>query len=259
MTNTEESTDPVQGVYPIRAVDRVCDILDTLTNASEPVALPDVAAATHLPKSSAFRYLAALEARHYVERTSDGGAYRLGLAFRPQDTRAIDQLSEASRPGLTALRDRLKETVNLGVLDGSNVVHTVVVESPHMMRLAARVGERGHVHATALGKAMCAQLPDEQVRSILKVGGMPAFTSATITDMGLYLTELENVRARGWAMDDEENQMAGRCIAVVIPDIPFPAGISVSAPLDRMPVERIDEVATDLKRTAKAIARKLRG
>lgn len=258
MTSVEKGLDAPQGVYPIRAVDRVCDILDTLTNAYGPVPLPDIAKATRLPKSSAFRYLAALEARHYVERTADGGMYGLGIAFHPRDTRGIEQISEAAKTGLGALRDRLKETTNMGVLDGTTVVHTVVVESPHMMRLAARVGERGNVHATALGKAMCAHLPEDQVRSILKVYGMPAFTEATITKPEAYLTELEQVRARGWAMDNEENQIAGRCIAVAIPEVSIPAGISVSAPVDRLPHERVEEVAADLKQTAKAIARKMR-
>ncbi|MGC0251832.1 IclR family transcriptional regulator [Pseudactinotalea sp. Z1748] len=243
--------------YPIRAVDRVCDILDTLANASEPVSLPAVAAATELPKSSAFRYLTALEARHYVERTSDGAAYRLGLAFRSQDTRGVEHLSETATAVLGNLRDRLGETTNLGVLDGFKVVHTVVAESPHMMRLAARVGERGLVHATALGKAMCSQLPDDRVRSMLKVSGMPGYTSATITTPADYLRELERVREQGWAVDDEENQVAGRCVAVVIPDISFPAAISVSAPVDRLAPDQVEVVARDLQRAAKAIARKV--
>ena len=111
-------------------------------------------------------------------------------------------MSEAAEPVLTALRDRVGETVNLGVLDGSKVVHTVVAESPHMMRLAARVGERGLVHSTALGKAMCADLPEDRVRSILKVNGMPPYTEATITDPDAYLAELQRVRDQGWAVDD---------------------------------------------------------
>ncbi len=258
-TKTSQIADAQPSAYPIRAVDRVCDILDTLANASEPVSLPEVAAATELPKSSAFRYLTALEARHYVERTPDGGAYRLGLAFRAQDTRGVEQLSEVATPVLGQLRDRLQETTNLGVLDGAKVVHTVVAESPHMMRLAARVGERGLVHATALGKAICAHLPEDRVRSILKISGMPEYTPSTVTTPEAYLQELGRVRDQGWAVDDEENQIAGRCIAVAIPDISFSAAISVSAPVDRMPADDVSRVAKDLQRAAKAIARKVAG
>src|SRR5699024_6605342 len=153
--------------YPIRAVDRVCDILDALAEAGRPVSLPEVAAAAELPKSSTFRYLAALEARRYVERSAGGGEYQLGPAFR----------------------------------------------SPGAQRLAARVGERGPVHATALGKAMCAALPEAQVRAMLSQHGLPAFTESTITDPNAYLAELETVREQGYGVDDQENQLAGRCVA----------------------------------------------
>src|SRR5690606_6297309 len=98
--------------YPIRAVDRVCNILDVLANARDGVSLSEVAEATGLPKSSTFRYLTALEARRYVEREPDGHSYRLGLAFRPQHTHSIERLAEIARPALEKLRDQLGETTN---------------------------------------------------------------------------------------------------------------------------------------------------
>lgn len=145
---------PRGAAYPIRAVDRVCDILDVLAEATRGASLSTIAEQTHLPKSSAFRYLMALESRHYVERASDDATYRLGLAFRQQDSRGVDRLAELAGPQLERLRDQFEETLNLGILDGAHVVHVVVAESPHMMRLAARVGERGFIHCTALGKVM---------------------------------------------------------------------------------------------------------
>ncbi len=244
--------------YPIRAVDRVCDILDTLANSKDGVSLSDLAEATGMPKSSTFRYLTALEARHYVERCDDGASYRLGLAFRPQDTRGLEKLAELAKPALDRLRDQLGETANLGVLDGGSVVHTVVSESPHMMRLAARVGERGAVHSTALGKAMCAGLPEEQVRAILQMAGMPAATETTITDPDRYLEELARTRELGYGVDEGENQASGRCVAVAIEGLSFPAGVSISAPTDRLPVDRIPEVARSLKKVARALSSQMR-
>lgn len=244
--------------YPLRAVDRVCDILDILANSSEGVSLTEVADGADLPKSSAFRYLTALEARRYVMRDAESGAFRLGLAFRPQNTRAVDRLTSLARPALDKLRDQLGETTNLGVLDGAFVIHTVVSESPHMMRLAARVGDRGYVHSTALGKAICATLPEDKVRSILAAAGMPSYTDATIVDADDYLAELERVREVGYGLDDAENQPAGRCLGVVIPGIEFSAGLSISAPADRFPPERTDEVAAQLRKVAKALSRQMR-
>ncbi len=250
--------DPV-ATYPIRSVDRVCDILDTLANAPDGVTLTEVADATGLPKSSAFRYLSALEARHYVERGHDPLIYRLGLAFRPQHTRGIARLAELARPALERLRDKLDETTNLGMLDGTSVVHSVVCESPQMMRLAARVGERGYVHATALGKAMAAALPEDRIRSLIAVSGMPAFTDATITDLPSLLTELNTVREQGYAVDEQENQEGGRCVAVAIPDLGFAAAVSVSAPAARFEAAEVPTVARALRRVARDLSRQMRG
>lgn len=245
--------------YPIRSVDRVCDILDTLANAPDGVTLTEVADATGLPKSSAFRYLSALEARHYVQRGHDAVTYRLGLAFRPQHTRGITRLAELARPALERLRDRIEETTNLGLLDGTSIVHSVVCESPQMMRLAARVGERGYVHATALGKAMAAGLPEDRVRSLIAVSGMPRFTDATITDLPTLLDELQKVREQGYAVDEQENQEGGRCVAVAIPGLGFAAAVSVSALAARFDATEVPVVARALRRVAKDLSKEMRG
>lgn len=246
--------------YSLRSVDRVCDILDTLANAgARGTSLSEVAQAADLPKSSAFRYLSALEARHYVRRYQAAGTYHLGLAFRPQHTRDVERLNELARPALAGLRDELGETTNLGLLDGAFIVHAVVEESPHMMRLAARAGERGYVHSTALGKAICAALPAERVISILETSGMPRYTRSTITDAETYLEELARVRAQGYGLDDGENQDNGRCVAVAIDGLAFLAGVSVSAPADRFPPARTDEIVAKLRTVAEALSRQMQG
>ncbi|WP_029137490.1 IclR family transcriptional regulator [Nakamurella lactea] len=244
--------------YPIRSVDRVCDILDTLANSSMGVTLTEVSEATGLPKSSTFRYLSALEARHYVERANDNVSYRLGPAFRPQHTRRISQLAELARPALERLRDKIDETTNLGLLDGTSVVHSVVCESKQMMRLAAHVGDRGYVHATALGKAMAATLPDDRVRSILTAAGMPVITSETITDPDAFLAELGDIRESGYAIDHAENQGGGLCVAAAIQKIGFPAAVSVSAPSSRFTPDQVPAVAKSLQKIAKDLSRQMR-
>ncbi|NJC72949.1 IclR family transcriptional regulator [Planosporangium thailandense] len=244
--------------YALRAVERVCDILDILANSNSSVSLSEVAEGTGMPKSSAFRYLTVLEGRHYVERDPETSSFRLGLAFRPQNTRAVEMLTELARPALEKLRDQLGETTNLGVLDGAYVVHTAVAESPHIMRLAARVGDRGYIHSTALGKAICAELPEDRVRSILSAAGMPALTDSTITSVDSYLTELKRVRTEGFGEDDAENQPAGRCVAVVIRGTGLPAGISVSAPADRFPREQVADTVKQLRKVARSLSRQMR-
>src|SRR6266536_12447 len=127
--------------YSIRAVHRVCEILDLLQQAPRGAALLDVARATRLPKSSAFRYLATLERRRYVERDPVTGSYRAGSAFLPLRAHEPELLARRARPHMERLRDRLGETINLGMLEGNRVIYLEIVESHRAMRLAARRGE----------------------------------------------------------------------------------------------------------------------
>ena len=242
MTTTNDSSND----YSIRAVERVCNVLDLLQHSLEGVSLPDVAAGTSLPKSSAFRYLSALEARNYVERDEQTALYRVGLAFQPHNTRQLEAfIGQASGP-LRRLRDDTGETTNLGTLDRAMVVHSLVFESSQMMRLAARVGDRAPIHSTAMGKAMAAELPDERVLAMLNAVEMASFTETTITNPEAYLSALEVVRQQGYAVDDLENQADGRCVAVALQGMPFSCSISVSAPARRLTRDKAPGVGKQL-------------
>jgi IclR family acetate operon transcriptional repressor len=241
--------------YTVRAVDRVCAILDLLQDSTEGVSLPALADATELPKSSAFRYLWTLEAHRYVERDATSGLYWLGLGFAGMQSRHLELLRHRTRPVLDALRDELGETVNLGILDGSSVIYLDLVESRRGVRMAARRGDRDPIHSTALGKAIAALLTEAEVVLALEESGMPAVTPHTITTVAGYLEELAKVRRLGYAVDDAENEVDGRCVAVPILGTLLPAALSVSAPAARLPVRDIEKVASRLREAATGIVR----
>lgn len=244
----------VGGKYSIRAVDRVCDILDVVRTRRGGASLSEVAEGTKMPKSSAFRYLSVLEDRNYIERNPQTTLYELGLAFQPQNSMELERLKRLANPLLIRLRNELGETTNLGLFDNGQVVHALVIESLQAMRLTARVGERGLIHSTALGKAMAAEMDEDTVRSILNMHGMPSYTPMTITSERRYLEQLTEVRANGYAIDDSENQIGGRCVAVLIPGLPVHAGLSVSAPAQQLPMERVPAVARELGKVAAALS-----
>ena len=257
MTLPQADDAPTEGPYSIRAVQRVCDLLDLLQHEPDGVTLMHAAEIAKLPKSSAFRYLATLEERRYAERDPATGAFRLGLALLPMQARQLDVLTRIARPHLERLRSEFQETANLGLLDGHRVIYLDIVESPHTMRLAARPGDRDPLHATALGKAIAAQLPAAQVREILKAAGMPRHTSRTVTTHRGYLAALEEVRSAGFALDDGENEVGARCVAVALPNTALPLAISVSAPAARLAEDRVAAVAERLKGTAAQLASEL--
>lgn len=235
--------------YTIRSVDRVCDILDLLSESADGVSLADVAKTTELPKSSAFRYLVTLEARRYVERSPVDGNFRLGLAINGLQARDLERLVQRARPDLERLRDEFGETVNLGRLDGARVAYIDIVESPQAMRLAARPGDRAYLHSTALGKVIGAQLPEDRVRAILAQEGMPSFTPRTVTNADELLKAIAQIRRRGYAVDEGENEPGARCVAVGIPGRPEVA-VSMSAPAARLVRQAVPDVARRLAEVA---------
>lgn len=248
-----ERVPPSDEPYLIRSVTRVCDILDLLQNAPDGASLAEVARVTGLPRSSAFRYMASLRYRRYVERIPDTENFRLGPAFLPFRSRHLELFAEQARPHLEQLRDRFQETINLGVLNGHRVTYLDIVESPKSMRLAARRGDRDQIHSTALGKAIAAHLPEDQVAAILAAEGMPKLTARTISDPQAYMRELQAVREQGYALDDRENEEDGRCVAVPILGYRLPTAISLSAPHSRFPKESVEDSAAVLVAAAQQI------
>jgi IclR family transcriptional regulator, acetate operon repressor len=240
--------------YTLRSVARVCSLLNLLQESVDGVTLVDVAKATDLPKSSAFRYLWTLEAHRYVERDSNTGLYRLGLGFVGMQSRHLEMLRERTHPWLEKLRDMLGETANLGMLDGDSVIYLDIVESRRSVRLAASRGSHDPLHSTSLGKAIAAHLDEKRVRELLAQAGMPQRTPNTITKVDDYLAELVRVRRLGYAVDDGENEVDGRCVAVPILGTRLPAGLSVSAPAARFPQQQVQTVAAELRKVSEQIA-----
>ena len=241
--------------YSSRSVQRVCDILDALAAAPLGATLSEVAAVTGMPRSTAFRYLTTLEERRFVDRDAEGSLFRLGPVFESRPDNSRVRLATVAQPTLEKLRDQLRETTNLGVLEGTHIVHELVLESPEMMRVAARPGERGMVHSTALGKALCAELPRDRVTAILDAAGLPSVTPATITDVDELWRELQRVREQGYGVDEAENQDGARCVAVAIPRLPIPAAVSVSAPASRLAADEVPAIARKLAAAAATISR----
>jgi IclR family acetate operon transcriptional repressor len=241
--------------YRVRAVSRVCDLFDALQGAVDGVTIDSVVRSTGMSKPTLLRYLATLEARRYAERNPATGSYRLGGAFLPVRALHLDVLMQRARRHLEEVCAQLAETVTLGLLDGGHVIYLDVAESPSSLRVSQRRGEREPLHASALGKAIAAELADVRVRDLLEAGGMPRYTDRTITSPQRYLAELEEVRGRGWAVEDGEHEPGIGGVAVALPGDRFVAGLGVSAPADRLSPHRAENIADVLEHHVRALAR----
>lgn len=246
----------VDAAYSIRAVQRVCDLLDLLQGDDGGTSLARAASVSGLPKSSVFRYLSTLEARHYVQR-DDNGDYRIGLALLPMRARQVDRMTRRVRPILARVQEEFDETVSLGMLDGSTVVYLDVLESHQPMRLASRVGAREPLHAGAMGKVLAARLDLGQVKSIVQTQGMPRLTPHTIVTLKDYVEHLDIVRDEGFALDESESQLGGRAVAVAIDDVQLPLAVSLCGPEARVQVDTVPDIVECLQDAADQIADEL--
>ena len=125
------------------------------------------------------------------------------------------------------------------------------------MRMFTEVGARVHLHSTAVGKALLAQLTDDEASKILELSGMPALTDHTITDPKVLRHDLAVTRARGYAIDEGEQETGVSCVAVPVPGAPVLTAISFSAPAPRLTPDVIRRAAPALLKAAETLTDRL--
>ncbi|MGQ0551207.1 MAG: IclR family transcriptional regulator [Armatimonadota bacterium] len=224
--------------YTVNVVDRALTVLELIMDAGRPLSLQEISRRLNIVKSSVFRLLCTLERRGYVERVGGDGRYSLGsnsLRFG-YATMPHTPLSEVALPHMRRLLDRFGETLNLGVLRDGEVLYLEMLESPHSFRMAASLGSRSPVHSSALGKAMAAYLPDEDVDQIIRTRGLPALTHRTLTSRVAWKRELARTRARGYSEDNGETELEASCIGAPLfgADGRVVGAISLSGPVSRV-------------------------
>lgn len=246
--------------YLVGPVDKALTVLSYIAEARLPASLNSVARDLDLPKTTAFRYLCTLEAHGLVVRDSASESYRLGLRMWQLGWLAASALPlrAIATPRMRELRDRFNETVNLGGLEGAEVVYLDMAESSHSLRMLAHVGARDPVHSTALGKAMVAHLPEDRWDAHLPEH-LVARTNDTITSISALREELCLTRERGFAIDRGENEPDSLCIGAPIigPDGEPLAAISVAAPRTRLTPDLEEEIASEVVRAARDISDQL--
>jgi len=238
---------------------RALALLNRVAEAQgEGATLTELAQQVGLPASTAHRLLTTLEQERYVrfdlaERSWSVGvqAFVTGCAFTKSRS-----LGALARPHMRLLMESTGETVNLAVEDDGEAVYLAQVECRQMMRAFARPGSRAPLHASAVGKAMLSTMSDKALARILHQRGMPRLTPKTITTPTALRAELEQVRASGYAVDDEEHAVGLRCIAAPIFDETGEAiaAISASGPMARVLEERVAPLGELVLETARGIS-----
>lgn len=245
-------------------------MLQTIEKASEVLALfnrehpewgvREVAEALGLAKSSAHDLLTSLEQVGLLSKNDDG-RYRLGwrLVTLSETLLATTELRREARPILEELADQYRETIHLAALDDTKVVYVDKLEGKQAVRVElTSLGTRLYAHCSALGKVLLAYQPEENVKRIVKIEGLPRFTPNTITEAGELERALAKIRKQGYAIDQEEILPDLCCIGAPIYNHTGQviAAVSMSIPAYRFQRSQA-EFRKAVLRTAKLISERL--
>lgn len=237
----------------VQSVARAFRVLEALGSQGGEASLGELAAATDLTAPTIHRLVRTLVDLGAVRQLPDR-RYALGPAVIPLGEHAARLLGAWARPALERLESATHETANLAILDGDAVVYVAQVPSRHRMRMFTEVGRRVLPHATGVGKALLADLPHDRVLALVGRTGMPRYTDATIGTAPALLAELAAVRQRGYAIDEGEQEVGVRCLAVAVPGAATPTAVSVSGPAARVTDEAAAAMVPALLEAAAGLA-----
>jgi IclR family KDG regulon transcriptional repressor len=244
--------------YAVQAVNNAIDILELLGDGEHELSISDVVTKLNLTRSNVNKLLATLEMFGYVEYNRYTGNFRLGVKTFQISQAYINKLNiiEISVQVLQQLKQQTGESAYISVMRDGNVVYLNVIETDYAVRVLPRIGNVGHAYATATGKAQLAFYDPREIDKLYP-GEMVTFTDKTIKTMDELKADLKLIKERGYSIDDEEYEIGVRCIGAPIKDFMgnVIAGISVSAPIERLPMERVDaEVAHLVMEAAKSLS-----
>jgi IclR family transcriptional regulator, KDG regulon repressor len=240
----------------VRAVERAIDVLLCFDHGERGLTLTQIAGRVRMSKSTVHRLLATLESRRFIKRDDATGLYHLGFGFIEAASLVLQEidLERWALPYLQRVSAEGGETVDLTILDDTEVVYLLVVESAQRVKIAAAVGERLPACCTATGKAFLAYLPRDQVHAILEKGSgnYRDGTPASLPDL---CRDLQATRERGYAISEEEYEQDINAVAAPILNADgWPVlVIAIVGPSFRLSSERMQELGQSIRATVDAI------
>lgn len=245
----------------LSSVRNAARLLKEFGHGDREIGVTDLSRRLGIGKSTAHRLLSTLADEKLLEQDAQTGAYRLGLAMYELGASVTSHmdLHEASSPVVDQLRNATRETVQVAVLDGREVVYVERRESPQTLRLFGRVGHRNEAHCTSTGKLLLAYLSDAELQATLRGWKLTRKTPYTITDPRALLTNLEVIRRQGWAENVSESELGVASISAPIRNSlgEVIAAVSVAGPVQRLGNDSLRRFARPVVEAGMAISRRL--
>ena len=249
-----------QNDYNVRAVERALKILGCFDDEHPERGISEIASVVDLHKATAHRIVTTLVNYGYLERSSGGQKYRLGLELANLGFKVIRRmdLRREARPFMRELVQKWDETCDLSIFDKGEVFYIEVMRGNRALTIAAGVGQRLPAHCTASGKLFLAHLQDQELEEILS-HSLARFTDKTVVSPASVREQLGGIREQGYAVDNEELETGVYAISAPIYNRlgTLIAALSVPSPISRITPERIQEIAASLLEASRAISRRM--
>lgn len=252
---------PSKQESPSVAVERALAMLEAVAQEPEGLSNADISRKLQMPKSSASYILRTLEKQGYLNRDGSSGKYRVGLKILSLSRGALSGIDvrEVALPIMRHLVEQTNLTCHLAILDGPEAVYIEKVEPTGFIRMDTWVGRRMRVHATSVGKALVAHIPQERLEAIISERPMEKRTPKTITTLPKLMKDLERVRTQGFAVDDEENNMGARCVGAPVFNQSgmIEASIGLSGTTNQVNSQTMPRILEHLKNAARHVSMQL--
>jgi len=238
----------VSATPTIQVLERMFTLIDVLASREDAISLKEISEKTGLHPSTAHRILNDLTIGRFVDRP-EAGSYRLGMRLLELGNLVKGRLSvrDAALTPMRELHKQIQQPVNLSVRQGDEIVYIERAYSERSgMQVVRAIGARAPLHLTSVGKLFLAADDPVRVRTYSTRTGLSGHTRNSITQLPVLERELSRVRQYGIARDNEELELGVRCIAAGIYDDQgkLLAGLSISAPADRLDEEWIAKLQT---------------
>jgi len=244
-----------------KTVEKSLKIIEYALKKNVSIGIHEIAKNLNMNTSTVQRIVNTLSRGRYLSQDSESKKYVLGLKFLEISKCILNEIDliKIARPHLKELRDTTQETIHLMILDGSMGVYIDSLESPRRIRVVSAIGTSDDLHYSAVGKAILAYLPNNEVEKIVKIRGLKKMAINTITDFNNLKKELSEIKRCGYSIDDEEGEIGTRCIGAPIfkHNGKVNTSISLAAPCQRLTKRKINQYSPLIIETAKKISAEL--
>ena len=240
--------------YSLQTLHRGIQVLKSFTFERPDWSLAELSRHLGWNRANVHRILLTLREAGMLEMDADTSRYHLSIAVFELGGVMLSRLGLTAKayPSMAWLTDATGLACNLGILDGGDIVYIDKIEAGTHLQLRARPGRRLPAYRTALGRAILAELPEEQVQRILAAADLIRITPHTITTLEGIDEQISLARRHGFSQDMEENTIGIAGLGAAIVDHrgrPF-AGLSIGGPVSLFSSERVKEFGANLRTAA---------